>query len=231
MPPIRSIRPARPPASSTPTSWACSARRATSRSAATRSSACSTCWSRKARSAGRRYTPDPPPETGSFFRSDHFTFAKVGVPAMSFTPGEDLVNGGVARGAGMAGRIYRQDVPPAGRRISPDWDFTGMAQDAELLHAVGLRLANSCEWPNWSQDSEFRAARDASSERASQPGAAPAPLQAGQARRARMSETLEPALPDRARPQGRAADAPAVRQGADGRYRGKLHRRACSPRC
>ena len=43
---------------------------------------------------------------------------------------------------------------------SPDWDFTGIAADAELLHAVGLRLANSCDWPNWSEDSEFRSARD-----------------------------------------------------------------------
>ena len=44
--------------------------------------------------------------------------------------------------------------------MSPDWDFTGMAQDAELLHAVGLRLANQRDWPNWSEDSEFRATRD-----------------------------------------------------------------------
>ena len=47
--------------------------------------------------------------------------------------------------------------------FSPDWDFSGVVQDAELIHAVGERLANSCEWPNWSQDSEFRAARDRSS--------------------------------------------------------------------
>ena len=45
---------------------------------------------------------------------------------------------------------------------SPDWDFSGIAQDGELLHAVGQRLANSCDWPNWSADSEFRAARDKS---------------------------------------------------------------------
>ena len=62
--------------------------------------------------------------------------------------------------------------------MQPDWDFTGMAQDAELLHAVGLRLANSCDWPNWSQDSEFRAARDASASRARRmPAPAPAAAQ------------------------------------------------------
>ena len=55
-------------------------------------------------------------------------------------------------------KMYHQPAD----EYSPDWDFTGIAQDAELLHGVGLHLANSCEWPNWSQDSEFRAARDRS---------------------------------------------------------------------
>ncbi len=111
---------------------------------------------------GRRYTPDPRPETGGFFRSDHFTIAKVGVPAMSFSPGQDLVNGGVARAeawqANYTEKMYHQPAD----EFSPDWDFSGVVQDAELIHAVGERLANSCEWPNWSQDSEFRAARDRS---------------------------------------------------------------------
>jgi Zn-dependent M28 family amino/carboxypeptidase len=109
---------------------------------------------------GRRYTPDPHPETGGFYRSDHFTLAKVGVPALSFGPGQDLLNGGVARGEAWSkmytAKMYHQPAD----EYSPDWDFTGMAQDAELLHAVGLRLANSREWPNWSEDSEFRAKRD-----------------------------------------------------------------------
>ena len=60
--------------------------------------------------------------------------------------------------------------------FAPDWDFTGMAQDAELLHAVGLRLANGSDWPNWSQDSEFRSARDRSAgDRGGPPPAEPAP--------------------------------------------------------
>jgi Zn-dependent M28 family amino/carboxypeptidase len=111
---------------------------------------------------GRSYTPDPRPETGGFFRSDHFTLAKVGVPAMSFGSGQDLVNGGVARAqawqANYTAKMYHQPDD----EFTASWDFTGIAQDAELLHGVGLHLANSCEWPNWSQDSEFRAARDAS---------------------------------------------------------------------
>jgi Zn-dependent M28 family amino/carboxypeptidase len=109
---------------------------------------------------GRRYTPDPRPETGGFFRSDHFTMAKVGVPAMSFGPGLDLVNGGVERakawGEMYTSKMYHQPAD----EFDPSWDFTGMALDAELIHAVGVRLANSRLWPNWSSDSEFRAARD-----------------------------------------------------------------------
>nr|WP_283938561.1 M28 family metallopeptidase [Sphingomonas alba] len=109
---------------------------------------------------GRRYTPDPDSGAGSFYRSDHFTLAKAGVPALSFTRGEDLVSGGTARmrawETNYRATMYHQPAD----EYSPDWDFTGMAQDTELLHAVGLRLANSCDWPNWSQDSEFRAARD-----------------------------------------------------------------------
>jgi len=125
---------------------------------------------------GRRYTPDPRPETGGFFRSDHFTFAKAGIPALSLSPGQDLVNGGVARAqafqADYTARLYHQPDD----EWSADWDLTGMAADAELLHAVGLRLANSSDWPNWSADSEFRAARDRSAaERAGAVAAPPPP--------------------------------------------------------
>ncbi|MEO7410505.1 MAG: M28 family metallopeptidase [Sphingomicrobium sp.] len=121
---------------------------------------------------GRRYTPDPKPETGGFFRSDHFTFAKAGIPALSLSPGQDLVTGGVARAQAYStdytARLYHQPDD----EWSADWDLSGMAADAELLHAVGLRLANSGDWPNWSEDSEFRAARDRS---AGERGGAAAP--------------------------------------------------------
>ncbi|HJS39999.1 MAG TPA: M28 family peptidase [Sphingomicrobium sp.] len=122
---------------------------------------------------GRRFTPDPAAGTGTFYRSDHFTFAKAGIPALSFTRGEDLVNGGVERmrawEANYRANMYHQPDD----EFSPDWDFSGMVEDAKLLHAVGLRLANSCEWPDWSQDSEFRAARDRSA--AERQGACPTP--------------------------------------------------------
>jgi len=111
---------------------------------------------------GRRYTPDPHPETGGFYRSDHFTLAKVGIPALSFGSGQDLVTGGVPRAEAWSKNYTANMYHQPADEYSPTWDFTGMVKDAELLHAVGWRLANSHDWPNWSSDSEFRAARDAS---------------------------------------------------------------------
>ena len=122
---------------------------------------------------GRYYTPDPHPETGGFYRSDHFSFAKVGVPAISFSQGVDLVKGGTARGEALASEFNAKHYHQPSDEWHADWDWSGVAQNAALLHDVGLRLANSRDWPNWSEDSEFRAARDASA--AERGSAAPAP--------------------------------------------------------
>jgi Zn-dependent M28 family amino/carboxypeptidase len=127
---------------------------------------------------GRYYVPDPHPETGGFYRSDHFSFAKVGVPAISFSQGLDLVNGGTARGEALANDYNVKHYHQPSDEWQANWDWSGVAENAELLHQVGLKLANSREWPNWSPDSEFRAARDATATDRS--GAAPpaaAPVQ------------------------------------------------------
>jgi len=109
---------------------------------------------------GRSFTPDAHPEAGSFYRSDHFTLAKRGVPAISIESGEDLVNGGRAAGRAEAEAYTRDKYHQPADEWSPAWNAAGQVQDAELLFALGKRLANSREWPNWSQDSEFRAERD-----------------------------------------------------------------------
>ena len=114
------------------------------------------------RRQGRYFTPDPHPETGGFYRSDHFSFAKVGVPAVSFSEGLDLVNGGTAGGEAIAQDYNAKHYHQPSDQWQPNWDWSGIAQNAELLHQLGLRLANSREWPNWSADSEFRATRDRS---------------------------------------------------------------------
>jgi Zn-dependent M28 family amino/carboxypeptidase len=111
---------------------------------------------------GRYFTPDPHPETGGFYRSDHFSFAKQGVPAISFDPGNDLVNGGIKRGEALAADYTAKRYHQPDDEFNPQWDFRGMAEDGYLLHVLGERLANSREWPNWSPDSEFRATRDQS---------------------------------------------------------------------
>ena len=119
---------------------------------------------------GRYFTPDPHPETGGFYRSDHFLFAKAGVPAISFSEGLDLVNGGTARGEELSREYNRLHYHQPSDEWSPSWDWSGIAQNDELLHQVGLTLGNSRAWPNWSRDSEFRAARDATaSEREAPP--------------------------------------------------------------
>jgi Zn-dependent M28 family amino/carboxypeptidase len=109
-----------------------------------------------------RYATDSKPEAGYFFRSDHFPFAKRGVPAVSFGSGEDLVDGGVAAGRAAAeeNTANRNHHPPD--QWEAGWTFTGMARDLQLLYTLGSELANSDRWPNWDQASEFRAARDAS---------------------------------------------------------------------
>ncbi|HEX5121973.1 MAG TPA: M28 family metallopeptidase [Rhodanobacteraceae bacterium] len=115
-----------------------------------------------AKKAGLVYSPDPHPEAGHFFRSDHFSFAKRGVPALSFGSGNDLVNGGVAAGEAQHKDYVDNRYHQPADEWKADWTFAGMAHDLGVLYAVGNDLANSIEWPDWSPDSEFRATRDAS---------------------------------------------------------------------
>ena len=75
-------------------------------------------------------------------------------------------NGGTARGEALAKDYIAKRYHQPDDEYSPDWDMTGIVEDAALLHAVGRGLANSTQWPNWSEDSEFRAARDQTERRA-----------------------------------------------------------------
>ena len=83
------------------------------------------------------------------------------------------MNGGIARGEALDKEYVTKHYHQPSDEWSPTWDFTGMAEDDQLLHNLGRDLANSREWPNWSPDSEFRAIRDKSA--AERGGAAPAP--------------------------------------------------------
>lgn len=114
-----------------------------------------------ARQQGRTVTPEALPERGLYFRADHFSVARRGVPAllmMGMSGGADLVQGG--RTAGDAWltdymKCYHQTCDAWSSR----WDLRGAAQDVNLLYAMGAKLANSRSWPQWNADSEFRAVR------------------------------------------------------------------------
>jgi Zn-dependent M28 family amino/carboxypeptidase len=114
-----------------------------------------------AKQFGMVYTPDPKPEAGYFFRSDHFSFAKRGVPAVSFGSGNDWVDGGVKAGKAAEEEYTARHYHQPSDEWQASWPFTGMARDLQLLYTVGSQLANSDQWPGWDKGSEFRAAREA----------------------------------------------------------------------
>ena len=116
----------------------------------------------------RYVTPEGHPERGLFYRADHFSFAKRGVPVlliMALAGGNDLVVGGRPAGekwvSDFTANCYHQTCDA----WSPNWDLQGVRQETELLYLIGNRLANSREWPGWKQNSEFAPVRDESRER------------------------------------------------------------------
>lgn len=110
----------------------------------------------------RVITPDPEPEKGSFYRSDHISLAKVGVPMLYPGGGYDLVNGGTAAGQKVRDEYRTKHYHQPSDEYNPTWDLSGPVADAKVYYAVGHDLANSDAWPNWYKGNEFRATRDKS---------------------------------------------------------------------
>ena len=108
-----------------------------------------------AKAEGRYVSDDGQPEQGFYYRSDHFPFARAGVPAIMPWHGVDFVEGG--KEAGWAewrarfGSVYHQ----ASDEWSADWDLTSAVENLTLLYRLGLNLANGEEWPTWKPTSEF----------------------------------------------------------------------------
>ena len=113
-----------------------------------------------AQKQGRGFSPDPRLEAGHFFRSDHFPFAKTGVPSISLKSGEDLYAGGTAAGSTAEEEFTEKKYHQAGDEWSASWDLRGIALDIGLLYELGRDMANSRRWPDWKPDSEFKALRD-----------------------------------------------------------------------
>lgn len=106
--------------------------------------------------------PDPKPEAGYFYRSDHVSFAKKGIPMLYADGGQDAREGGIAIGKAVADVYTAQRYHKPMDEYSADWNVTGMVEDVSALYEVGLAIAQSDEWPEWYDGNEFKAIRDAS---------------------------------------------------------------------
>jgi Zn-dependent M28 family amino/carboxypeptidase len=110
---------------------------------------------------GRTLRPDPESEKGFYYRSDHFNFAKQGVPALYTDTGIDFVGKPPEYSQQKRDEYTNKDYHAPSDEIKPDWDLTGAADDAQLLFLVGYRVANAATFPEWKPGNEFKATRDA----------------------------------------------------------------------
>ncbi|MBN2972326.1 M20/M25/M40 family metallo-hydrolase [Roseomonas aeriglobus] len=120
---------------------------------------------RVAATQGRRVTPESLPERGLFYRADHFSFAKRGVPVMllmGIAGASDLKQGGVKAGQAWIDAYTGQCYHQACDAWSPDWNLAGAMQDIALVGRIGGELARGRAWPQWKPGSEFRAIREKS---------------------------------------------------------------------
>ena len=106
--------------------------------------------------------PESDIERGYYYRSDHFSMAKRGVPMFNVGRGNDWVNGGKEAGEAAAKRYNAQAYHGPADEFDPKWDWSGMVQDGELLYRLGRSLAMTTDWPNWHPTDEFRTIRDKS---------------------------------------------------------------------
>lgn len=115
-----------------------------------------------AKSEGRTPEMEPTPEKGFYYRSDHFSFAKLGVPMVYFEGGDDLVIGGKAAAKAAADDYEKNRYHAPGDEFDEKWDWSGVMSDLKLYYRVGRMLAMTNAWPNWNEGDEFRAVRDKS---------------------------------------------------------------------
>jgi Zn-dependent M28 family amino/carboxypeptidase len=112
-----------------------------------------------ARERGLRISPDPRPEQGSFYRSDHFPFAKVGVPSISLKEGDDYVGRPKGWGAQKFKEYNDAHYHQPSDEFHDDWNFQGMIQEADFALAIGRRVADMNVMPKFNPDDEFAKAR------------------------------------------------------------------------
>lgn len=108
----------------------------------------------------RYINPDPSPEKGFFYRSDHISFAKKGVPMLYSNNGADLVDGGREAAFKLSYDYTLNDYHQPSDEYTNDWEMSGIEQTVDTIFNVSFELANSNQWPNWYEDNEFRSIRD-----------------------------------------------------------------------
>ena len=109
---------------------------------------------------GRTLAPDPEPEKGFYYRSDHFAFARAGIPAFYADPGVEYIDKPEGYGLQKRNEYTTNDYHKVTDEVKPDWDMAGAVEDLSFLYLMGRRLADGEEWPSWSETSEFRALRE-----------------------------------------------------------------------
>jgi Zn-dependent M28 family amino/carboxypeptidase len=116
---------------------------------------------RAADAQGRTLRPDPEPEKGFYYRSDHFSFAKVGVPALDPDFGIDYVGKPAGYGTKIHDEYTANDYHQPSDQVKPDWDMSGAVEDLALFMRVGYDVAQASSYPKWSEGNEFKAIREA----------------------------------------------------------------------
>lgn len=127
-----------------------------------RSAALESAFARAAAAQGLRVDAESSPEAGWYFRSDHFSFARRGVPALAFRAGRDLIDGGRERGQPIVAAYNRNCYHQPCDEFDPGWDFAGATQEASVAYALGRELADSADWPDWDEGVAFKALREQS---------------------------------------------------------------------
>ena len=109
---------------------------------------------------GRVLNPDPEPEKGFYYRSDHFSFARAGIPAFYADPGVDYLDKPPGYGIQKREEYTANDYHAVSDEVKPDWDLSGALDDLTFMYQMGAQLAGTDQWPAWSATSEFRAIRE-----------------------------------------------------------------------
>lgn len=115
---------------------------------------------RIAATQGLRVDDEPATEAGWYFRSDQFSFAKRGVPAITFRAGRDLVAGGVAAGSALVADYNAHRYHQPSDEFDPKWTFAGTVQEASVAFALGAEVANAGTWPGWNAGSDYAPLRE-----------------------------------------------------------------------